>query len=170
MSNFTETVVEEAALEWLDDLRYKILHGPEIAAGESAAERDDSGYRDVILAQRLWQALERLNSKLPREAIEDAYKRILRPGGAAAVTRNHAFHKMLVDGVNVEFTRADGSIGGAQVRVIDFDDPENNDWAAVNQFTIIEGQHERRPDVLIFVNGLPLVLMELKNPADENAT
>ena len=170
MSRFTESVVEEAALEWLEALGYAILHGPEIAAGEPAAERDDSGYRDVILERRLRQALERLNPTLPPEAIEDAYRRLTLADEPSLVTRNHALHQSLVEGVTVEYTRPDGSIGGALVQVIDFDDPENNDWLAVNQFTVVEGQNTRRPDVLIFVNGLPLVLIELKNPADENAT
>ncbi len=167
---FTESVVEEATLDWLASLGYTILHGPDIAAGELAAERDDSGYRDVILERRLRQALERLNPTLPPEAIEDAYRRLTRPEEPSTVTQNHSVHKMLVDEVTVEYTRPDGSIGGALVRVIDFDHPENNDWVAVNQFTMVEGQHTRRPDVLIFLNGLPIVLMELKNPADENAT
>lgn len=167
---FTESVVEEATLDWLAGLGYTILHGPAIAAGEPTAERDNSGYRDVILERRLRQALQRLNPTLPHEAIDDAYRRLTRPEEPSTVTQNHALHKLLVDEVTVEYTRPDGSIAGGQVRVIDFDHPENNDWAAVNQFTVIEGQHTRRPDVLIFLNGLPVVLMELKNPADENAT
>jgi type I restriction enzyme R subunit len=170
MKNFTESVVEEATLEWLEGLDYTILHGPEIAAGEPTAERDDSGYHDVILERRLRQALERLNPKLPPEALEDAYKRLTVADEPSMVTCNHAIHQRLVEGVTVEYTRPDGSIGGALVHVIDFDNPDNNDWAAVNQFTVVEGQNNRRPDVLIFLNGLPVVLMELKNPADENAT
>lgn len=169
-SRFTESVVEDAALEWLEALGYTVLHGPEIAAGEPAAERDDSGYRDVILERRLRQALERLNPTLPPDAIREAYRTLTRVDAPSLVTRNHAFHRWLVEGVNVEYTRPDGSIAGAQVNLIDFDDPENNDWAAVNQFTVAEGQTPRRPDVLIFLNGLPVVLMELKNPADESAT
>jgi type I restriction enzyme R subunit len=169
-SKFTESVVEEATLEWLEGLGYTVLHGPEIAAGEPAAERDDSGYHDVILERRLRQALERLNPKLPPEALEDAYKRLTVADEPSMVTCNHALHQRLVEGVTVEYTRPDGSIGGALVHVIDFDNPDNNDWVAVNQFTVVEGQNNRRPDVLIFLNGLPIVLMELKNPADENAT
>ncbi|MGC9293521.1 MAG: type I restriction endonuclease subunit R [Acidobacteriaceae bacterium] len=167
---FTESDVEEATLEWLEGLGYTVLHGPEIAAGEPAAERDDSGYRDVVLERRLRQALQKLNPALPLEAIEDAYRRLTRMDGPTLATRNHALHGLLVEGVTVEYTRLDGSIGGALVRVIDFDDPENNDWVALNQFTVVEGQNNRRPDVLVFLNGLPIALMELKNPADENAT
>ncbi|MFZ1010568.1 MAG: type I restriction endonuclease subunit R [Candidatus Sulfotelmatobacter sp.] len=170
MKGFTESVVEEAALEWLEELRYEVLGGPEIAAGEPAAERTDPNYRDVILAGRLRAALRRLNPTLPTEAIEDAYRRLTRADEPSLVTRNHAFHQRLVEGVTVEYTRRDGTISGALVRVLDFENPDNNDWVAVNQFTIVEGQSTRRPDVLLFVNGLPLALMELKNPADENAT
>jgi type I restriction enzyme R subunit len=166
---FTESVVEEAVLEWLEELRYEVLGGPEIAAGEPAAERTDPNYRDVILAERLKAALRRLNPTLPAEAIEDAYRRLTRADEPSLITRNHEFHKRLVEGVTVEYTRRDGTIGGALVRVLDFENPDNNDWVAVNQFTIVEGQSTRRPDVLLFVNGLPLALMELKNPADEKA-
>jgi type I restriction enzyme R subunit len=169
-SDFSESVVEQAALAWLEGLGYEILHGPEIAAGEPNAERFDAGYRDVTLERRLRQALQQLNPGLPSEAIEDAYRRLTRGDEPSLVTRNHALHQKLVDGVTVEYTRPDGSIGGALVRVFDFENPENNDWVAVNQFTVVEGQNTRRPDVLIFVNGLPVGLMELKNPADENAT
>lgn len=168
--NFTESEVETATLVWLEGLGYDIVHGPDIAAGEPAAERSDSRYRDAILEGRLRQALVRLNPELPTEAIDDAFRRLMRSEAATLIERNRDLHRMLVDGVTVEFRRPDGSIGGAQARVIDFDDPDNNDWLAVNQFTVCEGQHNRRPDVVLFVNGLPLAVIELKNPADEDAT
>ena len=170
MSGFTESVVEDAALAWLEALGYAVLHGPDIAIGEPAAERSDPNYRDVILEGRLRQALARLNTQLPPEALEDAYRKLTRADAPSLVERNRAVHRMLVDGVTVEYRRADGSIAGAQVQVIDFAAPDNNDWLAVNQFTVAEGQHTRRPDVVLFVNGLPLAVIELKNPADENAT
>ena len=107
---------------------------------------------------------------LPPEALEDAYRKITRTDAPSLIERNRAVHRMLVDGVTVEYRRKDGSIAGAQARVLDFDEPDNNDWLAVNQFTVAEGQHTRRPDVVLFVNGLPLAVIELKNPADENAT
>ena len=118
----------------------------------------------------LRQALVRLNPDLPAEALEDAYRKLTRTDAPSLVERNRAVHRMLVDGVTVEYRRADGSIAGAQAQVIDFDTPDNNDWLAVNQFTVAEGQQTRRPDVVLFVNGLPLAVIELKNPADENAT
>ncbi|MEK6287887.1 MAG: type I restriction endonuclease subunit R [Acidobacteriota bacterium] len=170
MSNLNESTVEEAALAWLEGLGYAVLHGPEIAAGMVGAERNDPNYRDVVLEGRLRQALVRLNPDLPPEAIEDAFRKLTRTDAPSLVERNRAVHRMLVDGVTVEYRRADGSIAGAQARVLDFDEPDNNDWLAVNQFTVAEGQHTRRPDVVLFVNGLPLAVIELKNPADENAT
>jgi len=168
--SFTESVVEEAALAWLKELGYEVLYGPDIAAGEPAAERKDPNYRDIVLEGRFLQALVRLNPGLPAEALENAYRKIMHIDAPSLVERNRALHRMLVDGVTVEYRRKDGSIAGAQARIIDFDSVENNDWLAVNQFTVSEGQNIRRPDVVLFVNGLPLAVIELKNPADENAT
>ena len=163
-----ESTVEEAALDWLESLGWAFRHGREIAPDGPDAERQS--YDQVILEDRLRQALARLNPILPAEAIEDAFRKLTRPEGPTLETRNRACHRMLVDGVTVEFRREDGSIGGAQARVLDFDDPDNNDWLAVNQFTVTENRHVRRPDVVLFVNGLPLALIELKNAAAENAT
>jgi len=145
VSNFTESVVEDAALDWLRSLGYAVLHGPDIAAGEPTAERSDPNYRDVVFEGRLRQALVRLNPDLPPEALEDAYRKLTRTDAPSLLERNRAVHRMLVDGVTVEYRRKDGSIAGAQAKVIDFDKPENNDWLAVNQFTVCEGQHNRRP-------------------------
>lgn len=167
---FTESIVEDAALDWLKSLGYAVLHGPDIATGEPAAERSDPNYRDVVLEGRLRHALERLNPDLPSEALEDACRKLTRNDAPSLLERNRVVYRMLVDGVTVEYRRKDASIAGAQARVIDFDNPENNDWLAVNQFTVAEGQHTRRPDVVLFINGLPLVVIELKNPADESAT
>jgi type I restriction enzyme R subunit len=167
-AKFAESVVEQAALTWLESLGYTTKHGSEIAPDELDAERQT--YDQVVLEGRLQGALSLLSPALPEEAIQDAFRKITRPEGSTLETRNRAFHRMLVDGVTVEFRREDGSIGGAQARVLDFDDPENNDWLAVSQFTVTENQHVRRPDVVLFVNGLPLALIELKNAASENAT
>jgi len=167
-SAFTESVVEEAALAWLESVGWQIRNGAEIAPGEPAAERDD--YGQVVLAQRLRDALARLNPALPAEALEDAFRKLTRPEGADLIVRNRALHRLLVDGVTVEYREADGSIRGAQARVIDFDAPAGDDWLAVNQFSVVEHKHSRRPDVVLFVNGLPLAVLELKNAAAENAT
>ena len=170
MSTFTESIVEDAALAWLESLGYAVLHGPDIVVGMPGAERGDPSYRDVVLEGRLRQALVRLNPDLPPEALEDAYRKLTRVDAPSLVERNRAMHRMLVDGVTVEYRRKDGTMAGAQARIIDFDTPDNNDWLAVSQFTVSDGQHARRPDVVLFVNGLPLAVIELKNPADENAT
>ena len=167
MSAFTESVVEEAALAWLESVGWQIRNGAEIAPGEPSAERDD--YGQVVLAKHLRDALALLNPALFAEALNDAFRKLSRPEGTDLIVRNRAVHRMLVDGVTVEYRRPDGSIAGAQAKVIDFDEPRNNDWLAVNQFTVTENKRTRRPDIVLFVNGLPLVLLELKNAADENA-
>ena len=167
-SNFTESTVEAAALSWLENLGWRIAHGPDIAPDTPGTERTD--YGQVILEQRVRDALARLNPDLATAALDDTFRRLTRPEGTTLATHNRAFHRLLVDGVTVECHEADGAIRGAQARVLDFDDPANNDWLSVNQFTVVENKHERRPDIVLFVNGLPLGVIELKNPADEEAT
>ena len=167
-SSFTESTVEDAALSWLETLGWRVAHGPDIAPDTPGAER--SGYGQVVLEQRLRDALGRLNPELPAEALDDAFRRLTLPEGATLEARNRAFHRMVVDGVTVEYRAGDGAVRGGQARVLNFDAPATNDWLAVNQFTVVENKHERRPDVVLFVNGLPLGVMELKNPADEDAT
>ena len=166
--SFNESIVEEAALEWFGGLGYAVGHGPHLAPGELAAERDSFG--DVVLVGRLRTAIQRLNPTTPDEAREDALRKVLRVATPSLNQTNRAFHQMLRNGVPVEYPRADGSIAGDHVRLVDFGDVRANDWLAVNQFTVIEGQHNRRPDVIVFVNGLPLAVIELKNAADEDAT
>ena len=168
MTTLTEADVEQAALEWLAGLGWQVVHGPDIAPDMPNAERDD--YGQVVLEQRLHDVLTDLNPALPPSALDDAYRKLTRPEGSTLEARNRAFHRMLVDGVEVEYRDADGRVRGDQVRVIDFDNPDKNDWLAVNQFTVTENKNNRRPDVVLFVNGLPLGLIELKNPADEDAT
>lgn len=165
---FTESVVEHAALAWLESTGWLIVNGPEIAPDTPVAERGD--YGEIVLAQRLHDALARLNPALPTDTLEHAFRKLTRPEGADLVARNRALHRLLVDGVTVEYRDSDGSIRGAQARAIDFDVPEKNDWLAVNQFSVVEDKHSRRPDIVLFVNGLPLAVIELKNAADENAT
>ena len=165
---FVESVVEEAALSWFEELGYSVLFGPDMAPGELFSER--ASYQDVIIERRLREAIMRLNPQLPADAHEEAFRKVTLSDSPSLITRNRAFHRMLVDGVGVEYSTPEGSIAGAQARLIDFDNPDNNDWLAVNQYTVIEGQHDRRPDIVVFVNGLPLAVIELKNPADENAT
>ena len=166
--SLNESIVEEVALEWFGELGYALGHGPEMAPGEAAAERDSFG--EVVLLGRLRAAIRRLNPTIPDEAREEALRKVLRVGTPSLAQTNRAFHRMLRDGVPVEYSRPDGSIAGDHARLVAFEHAGANDWLAVNQFTVIEDQHNRRPDIVVFVNGLPLGLIELKNAADEDAT
>src|SRR5437763_857589 len=165
---FTESVVEQAALAWLEALHYDVASGPEIAPCEAAAERDD--YGQVILERRLRQALQRFNPQVPADALEEAFRKLTRPDSPSLVASNHLVHNYLIEGIPVEYPRKDGSIGGDLVRVLDYDNPENNEFLGVNQFTVVEDRQERRPDIVLFVNGLPLAVIELKNATSESAT
>jgi len=162
-----EADLETAVLEFLGELGWAVLHGPEIAPGEFAAERDD--YREVVLVGRLREAVADLNPGLSRDAIDDVVKTAVRPESQVVESENWRAYRLLVEGVPVDFRASDGSIRSARARLIDFDCPTRNDFLAVNQFTVL-GVRERRPDVVLFINGLPVVLMELKRPGDENAT
>ncbi len=166
--NFTESIVEQAALAWLESLDYAVVSGPDIAPGEPQAERDD--YRQVVLQRRVRQALQRLNPKVPSDAVEEAFRKLTHPDTPSLIHNNHVVHKYLVEGIPVEYERPDGSIGGDLVRVLDYSNLENNEFLAVNQFTVVEDHHERRPDVVLFVNGLPLAVIELKNAVSGDAT
>ena len=164
----SESDIELAALEWLGSLGYPVLFGPNLAPGEVAAERDS--FDQVVLARRVRDAIRALNPALPQEACDDAYRKLTRPDSPSLVGTNRSVHRMLIDGVEVEYRRPDGTIAGERARLIDFDNVGANDWLAVNQFTVIEGGHNRRPDIVLFVNGLPLAVVELKNPGVESAT
>ncbi len=163
----TESVVEEAALDWLAQTGYEILSGATIAPGAPASERDS--YADVVLTARLDDALAKLNPGVPTSALLEARRKLLSPASQSPLLNNRAFHELLVSGVSVETRRPDGTMSGILVRVLDFDNPANNAFLAVNQFTVKETK-ERRPDIVVFVNGLPLAVVELKNLADANAT
>ncbi len=163
-----ESDAEEAVLEILTELGYKTIYGPDIAPDGARPER--SSYTVVVLMERLQDAVEKLNPNIPAEAREEAIKKLLQTDAPGLVHSNKQFHKFLAEGINVEYRRKDGSIAGDQVQLFDFEDVKKNEFLAVNQFTVIEGNYNRRPDVTIFVNGLPLVIIELKNPADEKAT
>ena len=166
MNPVSEATVESAVLDWLGSAGWRAVHGPDIAPDTPGAERGD--YGEVLLAGRLRTALGRLNPELPDDALEDTLRRLKRPAGATLEARNRDFHRMLVDGVTVEYATPDGAVRGAQVRVIDFDVPEANDWLAVNQFTVVENKHERRPDIVLLVNmerrgdGVPAILRETR--------
>jgi type I restriction enzyme R subunit len=164
MPQFTEFIVEEAALSWFRELRYAVADALHLAPAETAAER--SSFADVVLVERLRDAVGRLNPRMPTEAREDGLRKVLRHDAPSLIGNNRAFHRTLRDGVPVEYRREDGSIAGDHVRLIDFDNADANDWLAVNQFTVIESQNNRRPDIVVLVNGLPLAIIELKIPED----
>ncbi len=167
-TGITESVVEEAALEWFSGLGYEVLAAPDIAPEEMFSER--SSYSDVVLVERLRAAIERINPQIPNEAREDALRKVLRTESPSLSLNNHRFHKMLVDGAPVEYRGEDGRTIHDHAWLIDFDDIDNNDWMVANQFTVIENSNHRRPDIVVFINGLPIGVIELKNPADEYAT
>lgn len=161
-----EDQIEQSALGVLKELGYDVLHGPDIGP-DGTAERQHS---DVVLKQRLEQAIARLNPKVTTKARDEALQKIIRVSGQTVLLDNHAFHQLLVNGVNVEQRTKGGEVRTETVRLFDFADPANNECLAVNQLTIIQGDHNRRPDIVLFVNGLPLVVIELKDPTDEQAS
>jgi type I restriction enzyme R subunit len=162
----TEDQLEQEALGWLADVGYQHRYGPELAPDGSTPERSD--YRHVLLLDRLRRAVAMLNPNVPTAAREDAVKQVVDLGTPVLLAANRQFHRLLVTGVPVQYQR-DGETRGDFVKLVDWAAPARNEWLAVNQFSITGPHHTRRPDIVLFVNGLPLVLIELKNPADANA-
>ncbi|RAK17367.1 type I restriction enzyme R subunit [Anoxybacillus vitaminiphilus] len=163
LENFTEDKLEEAAIEILRELGYEYAFGPDISCDGGYPERKD--YREVILEQRVKDALFKINRDLPEEALEEAYRKIITFNSPILEENNRYFHRLLVDGIEVTF-RENGEIRTKKAYIVDFHHPENNEFLAVNQFTVIE-KEERRPDLVIFINGIPLVVVELKSASDE---
>jgi type I restriction enzyme R subunit len=169
MSVISEDAVEQAMLEWLANLGWSTGYGPDISPPDAKTPGTDRArYREVVLAGRLREAIARLNPHIPPGAHDDALRRVLTPNVPGLVNANRQVHRWLVDGVPVEFQK-DGETRGDRVRLLDFADVAANDWLAVNQFSVQGPKLSRRPDVVLFVNGLPLVVVELKNPGDEDA-
>lgn len=170
MTGITENILEETCLSWLEGLGWNVLHGPEIAPEMPAQERSD--YRQVLLICRLRDALKRINPNVPPEGIQEAVRKLTVAESPDLIVNNRIFHRYLTDGIDVEIS-SKGEYGGTKhvkVWLLDLDDISNNDWVALNQYTVIEDHKNRRADIVIFVNGLPLAVLELKNPGDENAT
>ena len=166
MTTFAEADVEAAALSWLSSLGWQTAYGPDIAPDTPGAERTD--FTQVVLEERLRDALFNLNPDLPMSALEPGLRSLINPDGPTLEARNRAFHHALTRGVTVPVRGPDGTITGVPAAVGDFENPDNNNWLAVNQFTAKENQSTRRADIVLFLNGLPLGIIELKNPADEN--
>jgi type I restriction enzyme R subunit len=166
MINFTESEIEQIALELLrDENGYTVLYGPDLAEGR----HPERTYSEIILAARLREAIDRLNPHLPAEARADAFKQALRITALTVIENNEAFHRLLTEGVDVKFSVGEGKSRTDKVWLLDFSHPQNNEFLAVNQYTVIENNTNKRPDIVLFINGLPLVVIELKNAADEIA-
>lgn len=167
MSNLTEDAIEQMALDELQALGWQTAFGPDIAPDGARPERER--YADVVLKGRFRAAVERINPGMPTVAIEEAVRKVCTPESPSVIENNRRFHQMLTDGVDVSWMGPEGERHG-KVWLLDLENPENNDWLAVNQFTVIENKKERRPDIVLFLNGLPLVVIELKNPGTAQAT
>jgi type I restriction enzyme R subunit len=167
MKNFiTESEIEQIALDILSsDLGYTVLYGPDIAEGD----RKERDYTEVVLQQRLKNAIDKFNPTIPEEAKEEAFKKALRTVTVSLADNNEHFHRMLTEGVDVKFSIGEGKTKTDKVWLIDFENPKNNEFLAINQFTVVENHNNKRPDIVLFVNGLPLVVIELKNATDETA-
>ena len=166
MALVTEDQVELQSIDWFKELGYQYQCGYDIAVDGESPERED--YRSVVLKDRLLSALVRLNPDIPTSAIDTAFSQLVNPNIPALMSCNRQVHSWLTKGVKVTYQEGDETVG-KQLKVIDFDHPENNDWLVVNQFTIHGQKQNRRPDVVVFLNGLPVSVLELKNAADENA-
>ncbi len=167
MAKITENTIEQFAIELLEQQGYHYIYAPNIAPDGTSPER--TGYDEVLLTQRLKDAVRRINPNIPTEAQEEALKELMRINSPELIANNESFHRMLTEGINVT-VNYNGEERGDRVWLIDFNNPENNEFIVANQFTVIEDGNNKRPDVILFVNGIPLVVIELKNPADENAT
>src|SRR5215203_4910844 len=165
MNIITEDQIEQITLDILsNDLGYETLFGPDIVE----CDTPERHYAEVVLTNRLQQAIDRINPSIPSEAREEAIKKVMRAASLDALASNEAFHIMLTDGIDVKFRTATGARSD-KVWLIDYKNPQQNNFLAVNQFTVIENHNNKRADVVLFVNGLPLVVLELKNATDENA-
>lgn len=166
-SKITEQDVEDASLEILGELGYEIIHGINIAPDSETPLR--SKWDDVILKPRLKEAIQKLNPKLPDDAIDESIKKLKRLSTINLIKSNEKFHNYLIEGIPLEYRAKNGKITSDNVKLIDYQDPNNNRFSAINQFTIIENNKNRRPDIIIFINGLPISVIELKNSASESA-
>jgi type I restriction enzyme, R subunit len=165
MYSFNEDELEHATLDWLEELGYEVTSGPELAYDGVSPERPD--YSTVFLEGRLTDALSHINKNVKIEEIEEAVRKITIPQHPNLLINNRSFHKLITDGVDIEVREEDGRNITKKLWLFDFEHPEKNDFLVVNQFTIIEGSSNKRPDVILFVNGLPLVVFELKSSTDE---
>lgn len=170
IKKITENDLEIACLEWFEQLGWSVHAGPDLAPNMPDGERED--YKKVFLLGRLREALERINPDVPPSGIEEAIQKISTTLSPDLIVNNRHFHRFITNGVDVEVSSEDaqGGVEYPKVFLIDFDEIENNDFLVLNQFTVIEDNKNHRADVVVFINGLPLAVIELKNPGDEDAT
>jgi type I restriction enzyme R subunit len=166
MAVISEDHIEQVIIQEFIELGYQYINGTDISPDGSMPERE---YNEVVLKNRLQEAIAKFNPSIPYEAQEEALRKVLRSDSPNLFQNNYTFHKYLTEGVEIEYRKGD-RIAGDKVWLIDYENPSNNEFLVVNQFTVIEGNTNKRPDVILFVNGLPLVVIELKNATDENAT
>ncbi|HOH23239.1 MAG TPA: type I restriction endonuclease, partial [Bacteroidales bacterium] len=167
MNTLTEFDIEQFAISLLETLGYEYIYAPNIAPDSKTPEREN--FEQVLLLGRLQKAVNRINSSIPADVQAEAIKEIQRISSPELLANNETFHRLLTEGIPVS-KRVDGIERGDRVWLIDFKNPHNNEFVVVNQFTVVENNQNKRPDIVLFVNGIPLVVMELKNPVDENAT
>lgn len=167
MPTLTEFKIEEFAIGLLQSEGYRYLYGPDIAPDGPNAQR--ASFEDVVLINSLRESVYKINHTLPKDVCDEAINQVLRIASPDLLANNETFHRMMTEGISVSVHK-DGAERGELVWLVDFENPYNNDFVAINQFTVIENGHNKRPDIVLFVNGLPLVVIELKNAADENAT
>ena len=167
MAILTESKIEEFAIGLFEQLGYRYLYGPDIASDGTNPKR--VSFEEIVMVESLRHAVYRINHTLPQEVCDEAINQVLRIASPDLLSNNETFHRMLTEGVSVSVHK-EGAERGNLVWLVDFDNPLNNDFTVVNQYTVVENNHNKRPDILLFINGLPLVIIELKNAADENAT
>ena len=166
MTLIDENTAEQAALDWFKELGYAYVFGPDIAPQGAEPERES--YQQIVLTDRLLTALARINPHLPANILEEVARQVVYGNATSLMQANRQFHRWLTDGVPVEINR-NGETLGDRVKLIDFANADNNEWLVINQYSIEGPRHTRRPDIVVFINGLPIAVIELKNPADENA-
>ena len=167
MAYMTEEELEMMSLEWFKEIGYSFVHGPDLAHNGKSPERED--FRKVILIERLRSALKRLNPEVPSATIESAVLQLTNSNTPGLLPSNRQFHQWITTGLPITYMDGDQEIG-IRLKIIGFDDPASNDWLVVNQLEVVGSKRTRIPDVVVYINGLPIAVIELKNPADKKAT
>ena len=161
MSDINEEILEKTSIEWFKEIGYEFVHGPDIAPDSNSPERDD--FRKVILEDRLRSVLQILNPQVPTKTIDTAVLQITNPNIPGLLASNRQFHSWLTTGLPISYMQGNQEVG-IRLKVIDFENPNENDWLVVNQLAVHGSKNNRRPDLVVYINGLPISVIELKNP------